>query len=337
MKERDLFAQPILDVIAAGVGLDHVPRRQGCRLVVGQEEGRGLRSQAGDDDLTHGTLVIVEVNRLIHVADLATLVLGLGDVALLPGRGRQTFHPCQHARAPTPYGDEADAILVQAVQAGVGRGPRIEQQTRRILSGLLFPVACELRDQAIGVRTQHVGRGVTYDSPTRRLSYKRHHRRQSTVAQRHPVLFQVGLVTAKWDGVEVEVEGVRRVPQGRFGDQGRDEAFVHAAFGAVGIVCGVGGLGQHIESGPQSGPFIGTQIAYMADAAVTQQLRQQQGQKGLQGRHGLRTGQARLPHRVGQLQSEQLWDEQKQSGHLGGELPPVAQVQVLHVGHGGHQ
>ena len=70
---------------------------------------------------------------------------------------------------------------------------------------------------------------------------------------------------------------------------------------------------------------------------MAQQIRQQQGQKGVQGRNGFRTGQARLTHRVGKIQSEQLWDEQKQARDLGGELPIGGQGPLLHVGHGGHQ
>ena len=112
---------------------------------------------------------------------------------------------------------------------------------------------------------------------------------------------------------------------------------MHGAVGAVGIVGGVGRLGQDVESCPESRPFIGTQIADVTDAAVAQQFRQQQGQKGVQGRNGFRTGQARLTHRVGKIQSEQLWDEQKQARDLGGELPIGGQGPLLHVGHGGHQ
>ena len=119
---------------------------------------------------------------------------------------------------------------------------------------------------------------------------------------------------------------------GCFGDQGRDvEAFVHGAVGAVGIVGGVGRLGQDVESCPVSRPVIGAKIADVSDAAEAQQFRQQQGQKGVQGRNGFRTGQARLTHRVGKIQSEQLWDEQKQARDLGGELPIGGQGPLLHV------
>ena len=57
----------------------------------------------------------------------------------------------------------------------------------------------------------------------------------------------------------------------------------------------------------------------------------------MQGRNGFQGGQARLTHRVGKIQSEQLWDEQKQARDLGGELPIGGQGPLLHVGHGGHQ
>ena len=67
----------------------------------------------------------------------------------------------------------------------------------------------------------------------------------------------------------------------------------------------------------------------MTDAAVTEEFGQQQGQKGVQGRNGFRTGQARLTHRVGKIQSEQLWDEQKQARDLGGELPIGGQGPLL--------
>ena len=50
-------------------------------------------------------------------------------------------------------------------------------------------------------------------------------------------------------------------------------------------------------------------------------------------------GKPTMTHRVGKIQSEQLWDEeQKQARDLGeGELPIGGQGPLLHVGHGGHQ
>ena len=52
--------------------MDVPARRLPFGAVIGQEEGRGLMPQAGDDELTHAALVIVQVDRLVHVeADLA--------------------------------------------------------------------------------------------------------------------------------------------------------------------------------------------------------------------------------------------------------------------------
>ena len=141
---------------------------------------------------------------------------------------------------------------------------------------------------------QHVGRGVTHDPPpggcwaTKAITAGRAH----DCAQRHPVLFQVRLVPAKRDGVKVEVEGVRRASPGCFAHQGRDEAFVHGAVGAVGIVSGVGRLGQDVEScRTVPAPFIGAQIADVTDAAVAQQFRQQ-------ARPERRAGREWLPNRA---------------------------------------
>jgi len=51
VEERDLFPQSVLDVIAAGIGLDDFPSGLRFGAVIRQEEGRGLMPQAGDDQL----------------------------------------------------------------------------------------------------------------------------------------------------------------------------------------------------------------------------------------------------------------------------------------------
>ena len=68
-----------------------LPAPSALRAVVGQEEGRRFPSQPRDDQLPHLALVAVQLDLLIHIADLTTLPLGLGDLAALPGAGRQTL------------------------------------------------------------------------------------------------------------------------------------------------------------------------------------------------------------------------------------------------------
>ena len=123
MEERDLCsAQPILDVIPTGVGLDDDPApvcRSGRSLV--RKKVRGLMPQAGDDELTHGgALVIVQVDRTRPRSGPAeAFALGLGDfgIACQDAAGRR-FTRCKacstHAAESV---DEADVVLVQAVQA----------------------------------------------------------------------------------------------------------------------------------------------------------------------------------------------------------------------------
>jgi hypothetical protein len=81
------------------------------------------------------------------------------------------------------------------------------------------------------------------------------------------VVLQIGLVAAKWNGVEVKVEAKRRVTQWYFGDHGGDEPLGHDPLGFVGIVSRVRRLGQDVESREQPSTFIVTQVANMVHSA----------------------------------------------------------------------
>jgi hypothetical protein len=57
---------------------------------------------------------------------------------------------------------------------------------------------------------------------------------------------------------------------------------------------------------------------------MAEQLRQQQGQEGLQRRNGLRAGQTRLANGVGEIEGEQLRQEQKEATTLVVNCRPLA-------------
>jgi hypothetical protein len=58
----------VLDVIAAGVGLDDVAGRLPVWEVVGQEEGRGFVPQPCHDQLPHATIIALEFGRRFPLA-----------------------------------------------------------------------------------------------------------------------------------------------------------------------------------------------------------------------------------------------------------------------------
>ena len=51
----------------------------------------------------------------------------------------------------------------------------------------------------------------------------------------------------------------------------------------------------------------------------------------------LGAGQARVLDTVGEIQGQQVREEQEQASHLGGELPSVGECELLHVGHSRHE
>ncbi len=117
---------------------------------------------------------------------------------------------------------------------------------------LFFPVVGELRDHTVGFLSEEIGGRVTEYSPADRLRHERHHRRQSPVPHRYPVVLQIGLGTAEGYGVEVEVEAQGRVSQRGLGDHGGDQPLGHGPLSLVGIVGRVVDLGQHVKPREQS-------------------------------------------------------------------------------------
>src|SRR5947208_1574659 len=83
---------------------------------------------------TQVAVVAVEPDPLVDVPDLATLPLGLSDLAMLPALRGQASHASQHARPAAADGDEADLALGQPVQTGIGGRARIEEQSGRVVS-----------------------------------------------------------------------------------------------------------------------------------------------------------------------------------------------------------
>ncbi len=267
------------------------------------------------------TLIPRQERLLIYIRDGFLLPLGLLHLTALPGRRGKVLEPAQHATTATANGDEADLPLLQGVQLGVGGEPAIEEQPRRVATLLRLPVVSEANGHLVRLVAQHVGRGVAHHPPLEFLRNKSHDSDTCPVAFRQPVLFQVGIVAAKRDGVKVQVEGVRPFPQRGLAHQGVDETLAHAPVGSVGIVGGEGRLGQHVEAAEQPGAFFVTQIVDVADTPLAEQLRGQQCQDGLQGGDDARTGPASLPNRGGQVQGKQQRDEHEEASDLGMEIP----------------
>ena len=92
VKKRDLLTKMILDVIPARVSLDDFSGSLRLRQVIGQEVGRGFVTEARHDQLPHSPFVVVELDQFIDVLNLATLPLGLGNLAMLPAVQGQTPH-----------------------------------------------------------------------------------------------------------------------------------------------------------------------------------------------------------------------------------------------------
>ena len=95
-------------------------------------------------------------------------------------------------------------------------------------------------------------------------------------------------------------------------------------------------LGSTLRPGEQPGPFVITQIADVADAAVAEQFGGQQGQERLQRRDQLRAGQAGLARRRwARSRSSSCGRNRNRPATLVGNSPSVVEGQCLDVGDGG--
>jgi hypothetical protein len=168
------------------------------------------------------------------------------------------------------------------------------------------------------------------------LCHERHHRGESSVAHRHPVVLQVGFGAAERDRVEVEVKAQGRVAERSLADHGGDQSLGHDAPGLVGIVSREGGLGQDVEAGEHPGAFIMTQIADMTDASLSQEFGGQERQQRLQRRDLPRAGETRGGDGPWQIEVQEHGKEQEEAGDLGRESSSVLEGQRADVGDVGH-
>jgi hypothetical protein len=304
------------ECLSLRVVLHHLARCLSLWPIVGQEERRLLASQPAHDDLPNLPLMVAQLRLFIHIKDGPFLIFGLSHLTALPGRRRNGCEPAQHTAAAPTNRDKADLALFQGVQLGVGGHPTVEQQTRRVVPPLGFPVLGKANRHLVRLVAQHVGRSVAHDSPLRFLCDENHDRHAGSVPFRQPVLLQVGVVAAKRDGVKIQIETVRSFPQRCLAQQGVDEAFAHGSLRSVGIVRGESGLGQHVQAAEQPGSLIVTQVIDVADTPFAEQLAAQQSQDCLQGGDGGRTRPASLLHGGGKIQHQQQRHKQEKPGDL---------------------
>src|SRR3954454_12359246 len=106
----------VLNVISTGVDPDDLAGRLRLREVIGQDEGRRLVPQPRHDQLPQVAVVASEPDPLIDVLDLASLPLGLRDLAPTPALRGKAADACQHAATATTDGDESDLASIQLVE-----------------------------------------------------------------------------------------------------------------------------------------------------------------------------------------------------------------------------
>lgn len=180
-----------------------------------------------------------------------------------------------------------------------------------------------------------IGIGIAYDPALLLLGEEAEDAGTGLATAGQVVILQGGGIASEWDGVEVQGEGPAFGEQAR--GQGRDptgeEALLMIPLSAIGVLGGISGLGQDVQTGEEAQALITVEVADMAPPLLVQELQGQQAQQGAGGWDHLRAGIARLSDEVIETQLGQQRQEQEDAGDAGAHVPSRIEAQASSVGH----
>jgi hypothetical protein len=130
------------------------------------------------------------------------------------------------------------------------------------------------------------------------------------------VVFQLGLLTAVRDGVEIEVEdfGLGKQPRRELADPGAQELFLVMALGAIRIIGRERFLRQDIEAGEESEGFIEIEVVDMTAAFLVEEFEDQQTEDGVGGGNHARAGVASVANQALEAELGEQRHKQEQPG-----------------------
>jgi hypothetical protein len=117
------------------------------------------------------------------------------------------------------------------------------------------------------------------------------------------------------------------------GDPAGEEWLLRGASRAVGVIGGVGGLGQDVEAGEQAEGLIGVEIADRTASPLIESLQRQEAEQGVGGGHHPRAGIAGVVDDRVEAQACQRGQEPEDSGDSRPEASSGGEFQFSAVGH----
>ena len=333
MKELDGLGDPVLNEHSLGIA-----SHQGGSAdfeVVGEEDGRFFVPQFDDAQLAQWALIALQVDTLVQdFRGAKGSSQGMqGNPA--PGGSRSAPDLSQHFFRATAQGDKKDALLVEAVEIGVGGQLRVEDQFGRGLAGALAPKVHEAQNftDSIGLGDARVG---IAKHPLGRVSSQKDQDSLLTSAARGKVvLFQGFLLGIGGDGVKVQIDGRAAGQAGPLDllKPGLHQSQVDSSVDPGTVSGQIGAFGSDIETCKQSDPFVKDQVHDMTLAFFPQQLEGQKCAQSLLGRNFLGAGKIGLAPDGGQIDVSHEGDEKKQTAHPGPK-GPGCQIDLLDIGDG---
>ena len=227
-----------------------------------------------------------------------------------------------------PQGEELDPAGVEFGEHGLGGDLLVHDQQVRVVAADWFPVVAESDDLAVLGGLGQVGVGVDQVVGAAVLGEEGQHGAGALRAGGHVVLLQRRVGAPVHDGVEVQVED-RLVGGGQpagdhLGVQGGEEGALVVVAGAVGVVGERALLGQRGQPGQQRGGRVGQQqVIDVGDPPGAGEFQRQQGQQPAGGGHDPGAGVAGRVDQGGQVEGDQVGDQQQQPG-LGRVHPRAA-------------
>ena len=215
---QEMHAHPpaVLDAIASSVADDQCPRP--LLSVVGQEQGRGLPSQARDRSLAQGALGPWQVHRLIQVPEAVMTAVRRVDHRLAPLAGGEGPQAAQEGGTTPPDRDKPDAALMPLCQLGIGHNLGIKVQPLRLGSGEPLPKLNKLERFASLGTPGEMRVGLAYDLAIMLWCENAQHTSPGFATPGQVVLVPPGGIAPQRERVQVQGEGVGvRTQQRRHG------------------------------------------------------------------------------------------------------------------------
>ncbi len=233
MEEGELLGDGLLDEPAAGVAAQD--GGEAGVEIVGEQQGGAAPFAAQDGDLAQFAAEVAQRDGFVVGGDQAR-ARGGGDADAAQGGLVKCVCVGEQALAAATDGDEQDALLVEAGEAGVGGETAVED---KVADGRA--VAAEEVEEleggaGAGLVADAAGVGLQEQAGVRVLGEGGGDADEGAAAGAGPMLLQGGVIAPVGQGGEIEVGGVAgEALGGPDGGEGPEQALVHGARGAIGI------------------------------------------------------------------------------------------------------